>query len=73
MSDETRLTSELTDDNTYKNSIGSEVAVIKITNDILMTNKEMAKVFGVQDPVMNKNLKRFFPVANLAKNMLLQY
>jgi hypothetical protein len=47
MNDEIRLVSELSG-NTYKNSNGSEIAVIKIANDVLMTSKEMAKIYGVK-------------------------
>jgi hypothetical protein len=53
-----RLVSELFSD-TYKNSSGSEIAVLKISNDVLMTSKEMAKIFSVGIPAVNKNLKKF--------------
>jgi len=38
MSDEIRLVSEMLSD-TYKNSNGHEIAVIKIANDIMTTSK----------------------------------
>jgi hypothetical protein len=54
MNDEIRLVSEMSGD-TYKNSNGHEIAVIKIANDVVMTSKEMAKMFGVSIPVISKN------------------
>jgi hypothetical protein len=44
----------------YKNSRGLEIAVVKIANDVLMTSKEMAKMFGVGVPAVNKKLKKIF-------------
>lgn len=59
MSDEIRLVSETSSD-TYKNSNGSEIAVIKIANDVLMTTKEMSKFYGVSVPTICKKLKKLF-------------
>ncbi|MDR1448574.1 MAG: hypothetical protein LBI63_06470 [Candidatus Ancillula sp.] len=55
---------------TYKNSGGSEIAVIKIANDVLMTSKEMAKIYGVGIPVISKKLKRIFSVGGLNKKQV---
>lgn len=43
MNNEIRLIGDATGD-TYKNSDGREIVVIKIANDAVMTSKEMAKV-----------------------------
>ncbi|MDR0980009.1 MAG: hypothetical protein LBM12_02550 [Candidatus Nomurabacteria bacterium] len=59
MNDDIRLISEMSGD-TYRNSAGKEVSVIKVTNDILMTTKEMAKFYGVSIPTINKKLKKLF-------------
>ena len=59
MSDEIRLVSETSSD-TYKNSNGSEVAVIKIANDVLTTTKEMSKFYGVSAPTICKKLRKLF-------------
>lgn len=59
MNDEIRLVSGLTGD-TYKNSSGNEIAVVKISNDVLMASKEMAKMFGVGVPAISKKLKKIF-------------
>ena len=59
MSNGVRLVSEVSS-NTYINSRGSEVAVIKIANDVLMTTKEMSKFYGVSVPTICKKLKKLF-------------
>lgn len=59
MSDEVRLISEMSSD-TYRNSSGSEIAVIKIANDVLMTTKEMSKFYGVSVPTICKKLRKLF-------------
>jgi len=69
MSDEIRLVSEMSGD-TYKNSNGHEIAVIKIANDVVMTSKEMAKMFGVSIPVISKKLKRIFSDGTLNKKQV---
>ena len=66
MNDEVRLVSELTGD-TYKNTSGSEITVIKVANDVLMTSKEMAKMFGVGVPAVNKKMKKIFDGGELVK------
>ena len=55
MSDEVRLISEMSSD-TYRNSSGSEIAVIKIANDVLMTTK----FYGVSVPTICKKLRKLF-------------
>jgi hypothetical protein len=69
MNDELRLVSELSGD-TYKNSADSEIAVIKIANDVLMTSKEMAKIYGVGVPVISKKLKKIFSDGGLNKKQV---
>lgn len=59
MSDEVRLISEMSS-NTYRNSSGSEITVIKIANDVLMTTKEMSKFYGVSVPTICKKLRKLF-------------
>lgn len=59
MSNGIRLVSEISSD-TYINSNGSEIAVIKIANDVLMTAKEMSKFYGVSVPTICKKLKKLF-------------
>lgn len=57
MNDGIRLVSEAVGD-TYRNSNGLEIAVIKIANDVLMTSKEMSKLYGVSVPTICKKLKK---------------
>lgn len=59
MNDGIRLVSEAVGD-TYINSNGSEITVIKIANDVLMTTKEMSKFYGVSVPTVCKKLKKLF-------------
>lgn len=59
MNDRIRLVSETVGD-TYRNSSGSEIAVIKIANDVLMTTKEMSKFYGVSVPTICKKLRKLF-------------
>ena len=66
MSDGIRLVSELSGD-TYRNSTGSEIAVVKIENNILMTAKEIAKLYGVQRPAIYKQLKDIYKSGQLNK------
>jgi len=69
MNDEIRLVSELIGD-TYRNTSGSEITVIKVANDVLMTSKEMSKMFGVGVPAVNKKLKKIFDNGELAKKQV---
>lgn len=64
MGDEIRLISETSGD-TYENSSGHEITVIKIANDVVMTSKEMAKMFGVGVPTISKKLKKLFASGEL--------
>lgn len=59
MNDRIRLVSETVGD-TYRNSNGSEIAVIKIANDVLMTTKEMSKFYGVSVSTISKKLRKLF-------------
>ena len=54
MNDEIRLIGEMSGD-TYKNSSRPEISVVKIANDIVMTSKEMAKMFGFSIQQLVKN------------------
>jgi hypothetical protein len=69
MNDELRLVSELSGE-TYKNSSGSEIAVIKIANDVLMTCKEMAKFYGVGYSAISKKLKKLFAGGELVEKQV---
>jgi hypothetical protein len=66
MSDEIRLISEATS-GIYKNSVGSQIAVIKIKNIILMTAKEMAKLYEVGRPTITRHLLKLFMTKKLNK------
>lgn len=59
MNDGVRLVSEAVGD-TYRSSNGSEIAVIKIANDVIMTTKEMSKFYDVSVPTICKRLKKLF-------------
>lgn len=69
MSNGVRLVSEVSSD-TYINSRGSEVAVIKIANDVLMTTKEMSKFYGVSVPTICKKLKKLFADSGVNKKQV---
>lgn len=69
MSDGIRLISEMSSD-TYKNSSGSEISVVKIANDVVMTSKEMAKLFGVSVPTISKKLKKLFANEDLSEKQV---
>lgn len=64
MNDEIRLTSELTSD-TYKNSVGFEIAVVKIENNVLITAKEMAKLYGLGRPTITRHLLKLYATHKL--------
>lgn len=59
MTDELRLVSEMSGD-IYLDKNGSKVSVIKIADDVLMTSKQMAKIYGVSVPTICKKLKKYF-------------
>jgi len=69
INDDVRLVSELTGD-TYRNSTGSEISVVKITNDVLMTTKEMARMFGVGVPTVHKKIAKIFNSKELNKKQV---
>jgi hypothetical protein len=64
MSDEIRLVSELVPD-TYKNSVGSEIAVIKHNTNVMMTAKEIAKLYGVGRPTITRHLLKLYATKKL--------
>jgi len=66
MTDEIRLVSEASGD-TYRNSAGLEIMVIKIENNILMTAKEIARLYGVQRPAIYRQLKGIYKSGLLKK------
>lgn len=66
MSDEIRLVSELMGE-TYRNRAGFEIAVVRLSNNILMTAKEMGKLYGVQRPAIYRQLKRIYESGRLNK------
>jgi hypothetical protein len=66
MSDEIRLTSELTTD-TYSNSVGNKITVVKLQNNVLMTAKEIAKLYGVSRPYITMKLRRLYLNKTLSK------
>jgi hypothetical protein len=59
MSDEIRLVSELTTD-TYSSSVGNKIAVVKLQNIVLMTVKEIAKLYGVSRAYITVKLGKLF-------------
>jgi transcription initiation factor TFIIIB Brf1 subunit/transcription initiation factor TFIIB len=59
MSDEIRLTRELTT-NTYANVVGNKITVVKIENNVLMTAKEIAKLYGVSRPYITMRLHQLY-------------
>ncbi|GHU09925.1 hypothetical protein FACS189431_8610 [Alphaproteobacteria bacterium] len=66
MSDEIRLVSELTSD-TYKNSVGNAITVIRIEKEIVMTAKEIAKLYGVSRANITMKLTAFFRTKKFVK------
>lgn len=66
MSDEIRLISELTTD-TYSNSVGNKIAVVKIENNIMMTAKEIAKLYGVSRVYITIKLGKLYRTKVLHK------
>jgi hypothetical protein len=66
MSDEVRLISQATSD-TYSNAVGNKIAVIKIENNVMMTAKEIAKLYGVSLAYIRTKLKKFFDDGTLVK------
>lgn len=66
MSDEIRLVNELTTD-TYSNSVGNKIMVVKLQNNVLMTAKEIAKLYGVSRPYISMRLRRLYLNKTLSK------
>jgi hypothetical protein len=66
MSDETRLISELIT-NTYSNSVGNKIAVVRIENNVLMTAKEIAKLYGVSRAYITIKLGKLYRTKVLSK------
>jgi hypothetical protein len=66
MNDELRLISELTA-GTYKNSVGSEIAVFKLQENVLMTAREIAKLYGVGRPCITRHIHKLYQAGTLAK------
>lgn len=66
MSDEVRLVSQAISDS-YSNSVGNKVDVIKIENNVMMTAKEIAKLYGVSLAYIRTKLKKFFDEGILVK------
>jgi len=69
MNDEIRLVSE-SSSGIYTSSCGCEIAIIKIANDVVMTSKEMARMFGVSIPTISKKLKKLFSTGELNKKQV---
>jgi hypothetical protein len=69
MNDEVRLVSELTAD-TYMSSKGSKIAVVKLQNNVLMTTKEIAKLYGVSRPYISMKLGKLFRNKTLNKKQV---
>ena len=69
MSDETRLISEFTTD-TYSNSVGNKIAVVKIENNLMMTAKEIAKLYGVSRAYVSMRLIHLYRTKVLNKKLV---
>jgi hypothetical protein len=66
MSDEVRLISQTTGD-TYISAVGNKIAVIKIENNVMMTVKEIAQLYGVSTAYIRIKLKKLFILKTLNK------
>jgi hypothetical protein len=64
MNDEIRLNQELTFDE-YKNPVGSAVTVARLHDDVLITAREMAKLYGVGRPTITRHLLKLFATRHL--------
>lgn len=69
MNDEIRLVSQLSGD-TYKNSAGNEIAVVKIENSILITAKEISKLYGVSRAYIAQCLGKFWKSGEFNKKIV---
>jgi hypothetical protein len=59
MSDEIRLISQMTG-SVYENSVGNKISIIKIENNVMMTAKEIAKLYGVSRVYVTQMLQKLF-------------
>jgi hypothetical protein len=59
MNDELRLQQELVFD-TYKTSVGNKIAVLRIEQNVLMTAKEIAKLYGVSVAYIRITLRKLY-------------
>jgi hypothetical protein len=64
MTDEIRLNQELTFDE-YKSSVGSAIVVVKLRGDVLITAREMARLYGVGRPTITRHLLKLFATRQL--------
>jgi hypothetical protein len=64
MSDEIRLNRELTFDE-YTNPVGSAIVVAKLRGDVLITAREMAKLYGVGRPTITRHLLKLYALKKL--------
>ena len=69
MSNEIRLVSEATQ-TIYKSSGGSEIVLVKVGTDLLMTTKEIARLYGVGRPTVTRHLLKLFSVGKLNKKLV---
>jgi hypothetical protein len=66
MNDEIRLQNQLTFD-TYQNSVGNQIIVAKSQNNVLMTAKQITKLYGVSRPYISIKLRRLYRSGALNK------
>jgi hypothetical protein len=66
MSDEIRLISQAAAD-TYQNSVGNRITVVKIENNVMMTAKEIAKLYGVSRVYITIKLGKLYRAKVLNK------
>jgi hypothetical protein len=59
MNDELRLQKELVL-GTYEDAVGNKIAVVKIENNVLMTAKEIAKLYGVSVAYVRITLHKLY-------------
>ena len=69
MNDEIRLVSEATQ-TIYKSSSGLEVMLVRVGTDLLMTTKEIAKLYGVARSTAIRHLLKLFATGKLNKKLV---
>jgi len=69
MSDEVRLVSQATQ-TTYKSSSGLEIMLVRVGTDLLMTTKEIARLYGVGRPTITRHLLKLFATGKLKKKLV---